>query len=170
MGESSANMLSRPIVLLLLLPFIALAADVRLKVQSAPTALSTLGVIFEGNINATGEFERVVAKMEPGETTIHNTFFEHSFVLRSSDFDFRVRVTIQKGLDVNEDKFPYRLTVKNLNHDATGANVEMVHPGPGGADHYIWIGPGKQITHGTGKIHAWTPQLRQECARQAELH
>ena len=86
--------------LLVLLPLIVAARmprrnDVMIKVTAGDSAPSDLGVLWEGDATAGENFEKLAAILKPGSATIQSTFHEHSFTLRSSDFKFRVRLTIR---------------------------------------------------------------------------
>merc|ERR1712195_88277 len=149
-----ANMQLR-FALLVLLPLIVAARmprsnDVMVKVTAGESAPSDLGVIWEGDSTAGENFEKLAAILKPGSATIQSTFHEHSFTLRSSDFKFRVRLTIRDRVAKDPDTLAFRLTMHNLNHDGNpGSAVELQHGNSG----FIWIESGNEVTHTTDAHH-----------------
>merc|ERR1712028_303960 len=149
-----ANMQLR-FALLVLLPLIVAARmprsnDVMVKVTAGESAPSDLGVIWEGDSTAGENFEKLAAILKPGSATIQSTFHEHSFTLRSSDFKFRVRLTIRDRVAKDPDALAFRLTMHNLNHDGNpGSAVELQHGNSG----FIWIESGNEVTHTTDAHH-----------------
>merc|ERR1712195_289362 len=120
------------------------------KVTAGESAPSDLGVIWEGDSTAGENFEKLAAILKPGSATIQSTFHEHSFTLRSSDFKFRVRLTIRDRVAKDPDALAFRLTMHNLNHDGNpGSAVELQHGNSG----FIWIESGNEVTHTTDAHH-----------------
>merc|ERR1711933_10535 len=80
--------------------------------------------------------------------------FDHAFVVRGSDFKFRVKVVVSENKDKktegNKVTHPYELTIKNIAF--RGDAVELKH----GKSGYIWIDGGKQVTHATDPYHLFT--------------
>ena len=96
------------------------------------------------------ENEKLAAILKPGSATIQSTFHEHSFTLRSSDFKFRVRLTIRDRVAKDADSLAFRIGFHNLNHDGNpGSAVELQHGNSG----YIWIESGNEVTHTTDAHH-----------------
>ena len=146
---------------LALLPLVAglIRPPMMLKVSISKGAPSDVGVIWEGDETAGEHFESLVALLKPGADTTQDTFPHHAFTLRSSDMNFRVRVTLLDALMNDPHNRPFRMTFLNLNHDGKpGSGVEMTHHDSGHASNkgHYWIESGLSITHATGPNHIFT--------------
>jgi len=120
----------------------------------------SLGVYFVGNATLHNEgLERpdyeILKLVIPQNSEMASTSrFDHAFVVRGSDFKFRVKVIVTENTDkkTEGDKIvhPYEFTIKNIAF--RGDPVELKHSSSG----FIWIEGGKQVTHMTDPFHEFT--------------
>ena len=115
---------------------------------------SDLHVYWEGNYDSHPNFEKLIAKIKPGETVQQNTMTGHSFTIRSSDGNFRVLIKIYDNIE--EDARQFRVDFLNLNHDGAGISpIELQH-GTSKKRQYYWIDSGRRVTHSTDPHHLFT--------------
>jgi len=130
---------------------------------------SDLGVFFAGNeterryppappdgeiiVIQNSDFEALTEVLGPGENTRHGTHFDHAFIIRTADMQFRAKITVFKG-----DDRPYVLSFKNIMSEHPNGeddpHMELKHSNTG----FVWINPEKEESHGTDADHDF--QLR----------
>ena len=150
-AANAQNTMQPRFLLLVLLPLIAAAQpspDLRLRISTGAELKSDTGVLWESDPKVE-DYETLVALLAPSTTTVQNTFFHQSFVLRSSDMSFRFRVTVDDSQGNDPEGRPFRITFHNLNHDKKNNNLgnalELQH----GKSGFVWMEGGKEQRHHT---------------------
>merc|ERR1719356_2159114 len=129
-------------------------------ILSFRTERETMGVYYMGNETLlrdgteVPDYEVLKLILPPMSHKAQNCKFDHSFVIRSADFSFRMKVFVQANKE-DVDR-PYRITFKNLAFE--GDPVELKHSSSG----FIWINQGEQVTHITDHMHPFTFRRRGE--------
>lgn len=98
------------------------------------------------------DYEALTEVLYRGEFALHKTHFHHAFELRTSDFQFRTKVTVYKNFHKEIEHLPYIIMFKNLmseTRDGIPAFVELKHSNTG----YVWIAPEDEIAHGSDDEH-----------------
>merc|ERR1712238_366025 len=78
---------------------------------------------------------------------------ESSFVVRSHDNQFKVKVTITAS---GHAEHPYHISFFNAEAGVNSKAVELMYLGEEKKDHYIWIEPTDKISHFTDAIQKFT--------------
>lgn len=128
-------------LLLSLFASAALADEVLIDFKAGTTKL---GLFYQGDQTdkaldlETDHFKDFVA---PGARNTQLMQTGEGFIVRSADFDLRIKVIVWKNTEhKTKDEYPYKLTLKNLRMDAA---VELKLSDTGG---YTWIESGTYIT------------------------
>mmetsp|Transcript_19916 Transcript_19916/g.60215 ORF Transcript_19916/g.60215 Transcript_19916/m.60215 type:complete len:184 (-) Transcript_19916:129-680(-) len=116
--------------------------DLALYYLGAVSRRDTADTNFNGN-------EGLANVMKPGETAARYVRFDDTFVVRSRDLQWRSRVAVYEH--AGSKVHPYALTFHNLMDDVPPQPVELKHANAG----YVWIDPGKNVTHSTGSGHVF---------------
>lgn len=114
---------------------------------------SELGVFFGGDMFIDRDltvrdyfYEKFVDKVPPATYVQHDTFNGHSFVVRTADFQTRIRVNIEQG---PSREHPYKITFINLSADNDLPQVELRHSTSG----FVWIEGTEHVVHNTALHH-----------------
>merc|ERR1712086_760784 len=121
---------------------------------------STIGVYYIGNETALSagdisaqkvDMEILAGVLGPNKQMMHTSYFDHAFVVRSSNMHFRAKVAVYKNTD-EAQKYPYTIQFKNLMLEDPPQHMELKHSTSG----YIWVPPGQRISHRTDVNHDFT--------------
>ena len=132
-------------------PAKAAKASVKAPAKAAVVRMSATGsdtfAMYE--LGEDSEQEHMHHLTEPGRMTRINAIDEGSFVVRSVDMRFRVKITVNTNKDEKTKKtFPWELTFKNLMMEDE-YQFELKHSNSG----YVWVLPGTKVTHMTDHGH-----------------
>ena len=119
----------------------AFAEEVLIDFRAGHTKL---GVFWQGdqeNSNLDLEVDHFKGFVAPYGRNTQLMKTGEGFIVRSADFDLRVKVIVWKNDDYkSREEYPYKLTLKNLKMDSA---VELKLSEKGG---YVWIEAGTYIT------------------------
>lgn len=161
--------MARGLVALLSMAF---ATVVRAKVHVTFKAGSreTLGVCYVGNETmrmtewSEKDFEVLSRVLKPAESVTMDLPFEHSFVLRSSDHQFRAKVKVQESPEDKRAKHPYLLVVRNIMHEVPHKTISIEH-----TDVQAKVEPGKDAGYFTDILHWYEISMEDEVMFSVQL-
>lgn len=133
----------------------ASAKGVHVTFKSGPG--HSLGVFFMGNVTNTlhhyadyEDYEALVKTMPPDETHAMDLQFDHAFMVRSSDHQFRALVTVKENLDEkNRGTYPFWIAFKNLMQEQPEKVLALEHTSISDT-----IKPGRQVGL-LSDVHHW---------------
>eukprot|EP00933_Yihiella_yeosuensis_P006179 TRINITY_DN110858_c0_g1_i1.p1 TRINITY_DN110858_c0_g1~~TRINITY_DN110858_c0_g1_i1.p1 ORF type:complete len:181 (-),score=35.64 TRINITY_DN110858_c0_g1_i1:128-670(-) len=129
------------------------AKDMKVTFEAHEKAL---GIFWVGNAEnlrnnvgkaALVDLERLVATVAPGQVVTQLASSLDMFAVRSADFQFRTKITVDPSPDGTSPDHPVRVAIKNLCHE--GQAVELKHAEEG----YQWISAGDEVAHSSATGH-----------------
>ena len=108
------------------------------------------------------DMENLLTVIAPGAEVWENVVPGSAFILRSSDFSTRIRLTVGTNPDDSDAERPFTLKIVNLAmEDRNGPYPVEVKHSDGG---YLWVEPAEFMEHITGQNHPFEVRDRKHNA------
>jgi stalled ribosome rescue protein Dom34 len=162
--------MQRNLVVALVLALVTVASGkVHMTFKAGPH--ETIGLYYVGNETmkkqdwSEKDFEVLSNVLKPEQSVTMDLPFEHAFVLRSSDHQFRAKVKINKNPeDSSRDVHPYLIAIRNIMHESPQKMISLEHTAVSGK-----IEPGKEVGYYTDISHWYEISMNDELMFAVQL-